>query len=357
MFGVVQFVGGLLAGPLTDAYSGELLMLLSFGASAMCYLLTASATTMWMLYLSRVPTLLQHGVLAARAIVTERTNESDRARMIGYVGLAYGVGFLIGPGLGGVVSKSHLQATAWLASLGSLLSMALIVAFLPLRGRATPALTECGKLSTPPNSPSATPPATPRNSRFNPREMWRVCFIKGVPSLLAVKILSGTGAGLFHAIFALVAADRFQLAPDTTGLVMSYIGGLTMISQAVLIEWATSRYSDTRIIQSCTAVLLVGFVVLAGAQTTLHLCITMLPIVPAGCLLSTVNTAQLTKAAPKDPGTIIAIDMSVGSAVHIVTPAMSTYILTAFGFPFVMFSSAGFFGLLYAFIHVGLIVT
>ena len=58
-----------------------------------------------------------------------------------------------------------------------------------------------------------------------------MCTIKGVPSLLAVKLLSGLGPGLFHAIFAFVAEERFFLSPAETGLVMSFVGGLTMLSQ------------------------------------------------------------------------------------------------------------------------------
>jgi hypothetical protein len=45
-------------------------LVLSFGASALCYLLTAGASSMWMLYASRVPTVMQHAVLAARTVVT-----------------------------------------------------------------------------------------------------------------------------------------------------------------------------------------------------------------------------------------------------------------------------------------------
>jgi len=351
-FGVVQFFGGLLAGPLADTYSGELLLLLSFGASALCYFFTAGASTMWMLYLSRLPTVLQHAVLAARTIITDQTNEVDRARMIGYVGLAYGVGFLIGPGLGGLVSSSHLQSAAWMATVGSLMSMVLIVYYLP----ASRSFTQKAPIQAP-NPEEGLKAAPSKLSRFNPKEMWRVCTIKGIPSLLSVKILSGMGLGLFHAIFALVAADRFGMTTTETGLVMSFVGGLTMLSQAFLIEWATNHFAERNIIQFCSAVLGGGFLLLAMAQTASHLYITMVALVPAGCLLGTVNTSQLTKAAPKDSGTIIAIDMSVGSMVHIVTPTVSTYILATYGYPAVLVTSGSLCFALLGLINVGMIIT
>jgi predicted MFS family arabinose efflux permease len=108
------------------------LLLVSFTASAACYSLTASATSMTHLYASRVPTLLQHTVLGARVIVSIASSESNRAAMLGYVGLAYGVGAVVGPSLGGHVSQlTGPKDASWLAAAGSVVSMVSIFLFLP----------------------------------------------------------------------------------------------------------------------------------------------------------------------------------------------------------------------------------
>ena len=65
----------------------------------------------------------------------------------------------------------------------------------------------------------------------------------------------------------------------------------------------------------------------------------MVPFAIFRALLSTVNTAQLTKAAPADTGTIVAIDMSVGSAVGVLSPSLATHALARIGY-----SSIGGFG-------------
>ncbi len=62
-----------------DRYGGRLLLVLSFASSAACYGLTASASSLPHLYLSRLPTVLQHAVLAARAIVTQLSDDRVRA--------------------------------------------------------------------------------------------------------------------------------------------------------------------------------------------------------------------------------------------------------------------------------------
>lgn len=76
-----------------------------------------------MIYISRLPTLLQHAVMATRTAVGESSSELDRARLLGYVGVAYGVGMALGPVIGGILAKADLRLSAWVATAGSVLSL------------------------------------------------------------------------------------------------------------------------------------------------------------------------------------------------------------------------------------------
>lgn len=155
------------------------------------------------------------------------------------------------------------------------------------------------------------------------REIWRVATLPAVPSLLTVKLLTGMALAVFHSAFPLVVTTRFGLDAKGSGYVMSYSGLLGMFAQAVVVQWATARYDDRRIIAICIAGLSASFLGLMLASTTAHLCLVMVPFAVFGSLLSTVNTAQLTKAAPADMGTIVSLDMSVGSGVRVVSPTVS----------------------------------
>lgn len=79
LFSVIQLVGGLLAGPLVDAYGPRVVLLASYASSALCYVMTARAGSMAALYASRLPTLLQHAVLATRAALAAASSEEERA--------------------------------------------------------------------------------------------------------------------------------------------------------------------------------------------------------------------------------------------------------------------------------------
>jgi MFS family permease len=80
---------------------------------------------------SRLATLMQHAVLAARTIVTAQSPEYERAALLGYIGASYGLGFALGPAAGGLLSSVSLQATAWAAAAGSLLALGIVAVWLP----------------------------------------------------------------------------------------------------------------------------------------------------------------------------------------------------------------------------------
>ncbi|KAK3237123.1 hypothetical protein CYMTET_52789 [Cymbomonas tetramitiformis] len=95
----------------------------------------------------------------------------------------------------------------------------------------------------------------------------------GVPALLSVKFISAAASGLYHAIFVLVMSDRFGLSAADNGLVTSYVGFLSMLSQAFLIEWATSRFTERGIVITCTIIMAISFGAMSMATTVLHCCL------------------------------------------------------------------------------------
>jgi hypothetical protein len=147
-------------------------------------------------------------------------------------------------------------------------------------------------------------------------DLGRVSRLPGVPSLLAVKALAGFASAVFHSAFPVFVGTRFALHARGSGMLLSYTGVIAILTQSVLIQWATARADDARVVRACAAVMLLSFLALAGASTVGQLALLLAPLVASATILATVNTAQLTKAAPADLGSIVAIDMSVGSGVR-----------------------------------------
>lgn len=114
-----------------DKYGAKIVLLSSFIASAVTYGLTATAANMPLLYASSVPTLFQHAVLAVRVWVSSASSLEHRASMLGYIGLAYSVGQVVGPVIGGQIGHtSGPRGPAYLAMWGSVISAITVALFL-----------------------------------------------------------------------------------------------------------------------------------------------------------------------------------------------------------------------------------
>ena len=315
-FSLLQTVSGLAAGPVMDAFGPRLMLLASYASSAVCYAMTGSAQGMLLLYASRVPTLLQHAIMATRTVVTDSTSEADRARALGYVGVAYGIGMSVGPALGGVLSGGgDLRLASWVAaavSLASLLSLALFLPYEAPRGG------DGGGL--------------PARRPLKMGDLGRVAMLHGVPSLLTVKFLTGMATSIFQSAFPLFISSHFKLDARGSGLVMSFSGVVGILTQAFVIGPATRRMDDKRIVQQCSLLMLASLAGLGACDTVPQMLACLVPLYVASSLLSTVNTAQLTKAAPQDSGTVNSIDMSVGSACRMLSPTIASYTLQKAGY-------------------------
>ena len=202
-FSLLQTASGLAAGPVMDAFGPRLLLLASYGSSALCYAMTGSAQGMLLLYASKVPTLFQHAIMATRVVITDTTSEADRARALGYVGVAYGVGMSVGPALGGVLSGGgDLRLASWVAaavSVASLLSLGLFMPYEAPRGDA-------GGL--------------PARRPLKMGDLGRVAMLAGVPSLLTVKFLTGMATSIFQSAFPLFISSHFKLDARGSGYIM-----------------------------------------------------------------------------------------------------------------------------------------
>lgn len=138
--GVAQLVGSLTSGILIDRFGCQSVLLISFVASGLCYALLGMASDISFLYLAQIPTIFQHAILAARAQISMEIDDVARPAYLGYVGVAYGIGFVVGPSLGGWLAKISLSLPAWLAVAGSILSIALsFIGYKKSEPKATPA--------------------------------------------------------------------------------------------------------------------------------------------------------------------------------------------------------------------------
>ncbi|MGB5870414.1 MAG: TCR/Tet family MFS transporter [Albidovulum sp.] len=131
-FAGMQFLFGPAVGNLSDWYGRRPVMLLALGVMAFDYLIMALAGSVWILLIGRLVAGLSAATYTtANAFVADITPRDQRARVYGYIGAAFGLGFILGPVLGGLAAEFGTRAPFWLAAVIAAANLAFGLAVLP----------------------------------------------------------------------------------------------------------------------------------------------------------------------------------------------------------------------------------
>lgn len=128
-----QLIGAPLIGRRADRYGRRPMLLVSIVGTAISFTMLGLANSLWMLFASRLlDGLLGGNISLAQAYITDVTDDKERAKGLGLVGAAFGVGFIFGPVLGGVLSAGGNYARpALIAAALSLVNLIGVLFILP----------------------------------------------------------------------------------------------------------------------------------------------------------------------------------------------------------------------------------
>src|SRR5476649_630798 len=131
-FSLCQLIASPALGDLSDRYGRRPVLVFSLAGTVVSFVMLAMAHSVTMLFLSRIVDGLSGGnVSTARAYVADVTEPKDRARAFGLIGAAFGLGFIIGPALSGVLAKVSYTAPIWAAAAITLVAMLMALIWLP----------------------------------------------------------------------------------------------------------------------------------------------------------------------------------------------------------------------------------
>ena len=131
-YAAAQLVGAPLLGRLSDRFGRRPVLLISLIGTFIGFLILGFASSLWMLFASRLLDGFTGGnISVAQAYITDITDEKDRAKGLGLLGAAFGVGFIIGPAVGGILSVYGFAVPAFVAAGLSLISILGVIFFLP----------------------------------------------------------------------------------------------------------------------------------------------------------------------------------------------------------------------------------
>jgi len=316
-YAAAQLVGAPLLGRLSDRYGRRPILLVSIFGTFLGFLLLGFARSLWMLFASRILDGLTGGnITVAQAYITDVTGPKDRAKGLGLIGAAFGLGFIIGPAVGGVLSGWGYAVPAFAAAALSGANLVAVYFLLP------ESLTE---------EMRRTLAMRPRPS-FTLTALWEALNRPRVGPLLHARFFFGLASSTFQTIFALYAQYRLQLNAQTTGYVLAYVGLLVVLVQGVAIGRLTARFSESRLILSAAALLSFSLLAWALTPSVPILLIVLIPNSLATGVLNTVLTSALSKAVyPEEVGGTLGLAASLESFTRVIAPSLGGVLLARLG--------------------------
>ncbi len=217
-FGIANFFGSPFLGALSDAYGRRPVLLLGFCGLALNFFFTGLATALWMLIVVRlVGGAMQANQAVANAYVADITPPELRAKRFGLLGAMFGLGFILGPVIGGILGDIDLQLPFFVA--GSLALVNLLYGWLVLPE------------SLPPEKrhPFAWKSANPVTS------LKALTRLKDVGLLVAVIACSGLAQFVLYTCWVLYTTFKFGWGPKENGWSLAAVGIMSVIVQGFLL--------------------------------------------------------------------------------------------------------------------------
>lgn len=286
VYSFAQFIAAPLWGIWSDRVGRRPVMLLSMGAAVIAYLLFATAGSFGALFVSRLVAGVMGGnISAAQAYVADVTTEEERARGMGLIGAAFGIGFVLGPALAGVLMLERLPLPGLLAAHR-----------LALPGLTAAALSFSSFLLILFRLPE--PAKKTLTARSDRREIFTRRFWSGPLALFfAAAFLFSLGQSSLYGAFPLYCHSRIGMGPDGVGFLYVLMGVVTVIIQGGALRALVRRFGERRLFLA-GAILLTAGLMMIGLTASARFLAAMLVMMTAGVSLSVpVLNSLVTKRA------------------------------------------------------------
>ena len=221
VFAVCTFLAAPLFGALSDRYGRKPILLISLLGSVIGYLLLGIGGALWILFLGRIIDGLTAGNQSALfAYITDSTEPHERGKWFGYLGGAIGLGFMIGPAIGGVLGSISITlpffVTAGITLVTMLLIALLVPESLPVEKRTT----------------HLTMKSLNTFSHFNEVFSW-----KEARALIIMGAFFYVGLGIWQFNASIFLKDVFKWGPKFIGAMFVGIGICDILSRVILLPW------------------------------------------------------------------------------------------------------------------------
>lgn len=318
-YSTMAFLFSFFWGAVSDRYGRKPVLLLSLFGSVVSFIVIGFAESLWVLFVARAfGGLFGANIPVAQAFVADVTDPEDRAKGMGLMGAAFGLGFIVGPALGGLLAGPDPAnpdfRTPFFVAAG-VAALALVVGAIFLK--------------EPERHRESTVPATMRARFRGYRDVIAHPVI--TISILVLVGLSFVMAGM-ESTFALFAERVLQWGPREMGYYFAYIGVLLVAIQGGLVGRVSKSIGEARTVPIATGCMVIGIGMLPWSDTTFLLCLAGIFIALGYGLGSPSLNSLISRNAPDDvQGAILGASQSTQSLCRILGPVTAGFLFEMFG--------------------------
>lgn len=324
-FAFCQLISGPVLGSISDRIGRKPLLLVSQVGTLIGFLILARAETLWMVFLSRVIDGATAGNLSlAQAYISDVTEPKNRAKAFGVIGVAFGLGFLVGPAISGFLSQFGyhypVYAAAALSATSILATYALLPSVSTAPARSAPA-TEAGD--------EGAPPAGRRLGILDWSSYAELFRRPELGPLLVQFFLFVLSFAWFTSGFALFSERRFThegipFGPKEVGYVFAYSGLLGIFLQGGLIGRLVGRFGERRLITAGFFGSMASYGILAYArQLPALLTASTLGSFGNSSLRPALTSLVTQKVGRHEQGLVLGLTQSLMSVAQIIAPIIA----------------------------------
>jgi DHA1 family tetracycline resistance protein-like MFS transporter len=312
-YALCQLIAGPILGRMSDHAGRRPLLLVSQLGTFIGFLILAYANALWVVFVSRIIDGLTAGNLSlAQAYISDVTEPKDRAKSFAIIGIAFGMGFLIGPGISGYLAQFSYQYPIFAAA--GLSATSILATYFLL----------------PSTKPAAGDGATPRKfTVLDWGNYLRYFRQPGLASLLWQFLAFTMVFALYITGFPLFAERRFEwqghpFGAKEVGYVYAYLGLLGVILQGGLMGWLVKKFGEIALVRAGFLLAMLGLGAL-GFTYGIPVLLVVSAVASSGTgIVRPALTSLITqKAARSEQGVVLGLTQSLNSIAAIVAPAIA----------------------------------
>ena len=308
VFSLMQLVFAPVWGRVSDRVGRKPVLVVSLAGTALGSLLMGVAWSLPILFLGRIVDGISGGsISAAHAAVTDMAAPGQRARLIGLLSAAFGIGFVVGPAIGGLAALEGRHLPFFVAAAIAGINALVAIRRLPETRPTTRVLD--------------TSPDDVRRSVQNPWGLGRI------QRLVLVVFVATSAFTAFEATFALFGEDRFDLTIASTSGVFVAVGVCLVFFQAGMVHPVVARLGELGTVRAGLFLNIAGFVLLADAHRWLVLGPALVLITAGQGLLTPALTSMVAGGARDDRrGAVLGVQQSASALARVAGPIVGTFL-------------------------------